>query len=51
MEKYLYVRYYYNKRKEFNELKLGQNSMNEHVHKFLELFMHIFYTKDEGIKI
>ena len=34
-EKYLSVKYYDHKRKEFHELKLGKNTVNEHVHKFL----------------
>ena len=33
-EKYLSSRYYDNKIKEFNELKLGPKSMKKHVHKF-----------------
>ena len=50
-EKYLSARYYDNKRKEFNELKLVHNSMEEHVHKFLGLLSYVDYIKDERIKI
>lgn len=40
-EKYLFSRYYDNKRKEFNELKLGKKSMEEHVHKFVDLLRYV----------
>ena len=43
--------YYDNNRKEFNEIKLGQKSMEEHVHKFLELLRYVDYIKEEIIKI
>ena len=33
-ENYLFARYYDNKRKEFNELKLGHKYMKEHVNNF-----------------
>ena len=50
-EKYLSSRYYDNKKKEFNELKLGQKFMEEHVHKFLELLKYVDYIKDERVNI
>ena len=50
-EKDLSYRYYDNKRKEFNELNLGQKSMEKHVHKFLDLLRHVDYIKYERIKI
>ena len=50
-EKYLSARYYDNNRKEFNELKLGQKSMERHVHKFLELLRYVDYIKDERVNI
>ena len=40
-EKYLSVKYYDNKMKYFNELKLGQKSMEEHIHKFLEMLRYV----------
>ena len=50
-EKYLSIKYCNKKRKEFNELKLGQKSMEEHVHKFLGLLSYVDYIKHERIKI
>lgn len=50
-EKYLSARYYDNKRKEFHELKLGYNSMEEHVQKVIELLRYVRYIKEERVKI
>ena len=50
-EKYLSARNYDNKRKEFNEIKLGYKFMEEHVHKFLELLRYVDYIKHEIVKI
>ena len=50
-EKYLSAKYYDNKRKELHELKLGQKSMEKHVHKFLELPRYVDYIRDERVKI
>ena len=45
-EEYLYVQYYDYKRKEFHEFKLGQKTMDEHIHKFMELLIYVDYIKD-----
>lgn len=49
--KYLYTRYYNNKRKEIDELKLRQIPMEEYVNKFLELLWYVDYIKEESVKI
>ena len=37
--------------KEFQELRLGQQTMEEYANKFLELFRYVRYIKDEKVKI
>ena len=49
--KYLFDLYYDDKIKEFNELKLGQQTMEEYANKFLELLRYVRYIKDEKVKI
>ena len=49
-KKYLSDRYYDDKMKEFHELRLGQQTMEEYENKFLEL-RHVRYIKDEKVKI
>ena len=36
---------------EFHELRLGQQTMEEHANKFLELLRDVRYIKDEKVKI
>ena len=50
-EKYLSDRYYDDKIKEFHELGLGQQTMEEYANKFLELLRYVRYIKDEKVKI
>ena len=49
--KYLSDRYYDDKIKEFHELRLGQQTMQEYANKFLELLRYVKYIKDEKVKI
>lgn len=39
------------KRTEFHEMKMGHKSVEEHVHKFMELLRYVDYIKDEKVKI
>ena len=50
-QKYLSDRYYDDKIKEFHELRLGQQTMEEYANKFLELLRYARYIKDEKVKI
>ena len=50
-QKYLSNRYYDDKIKEFHELRLGQQTMEEYANKFLELLRYVRYIKDEKVKI
>ena len=50
-EKYLSNRYYDDKIKEFHELRLGQQTMEEYANKCLELLRYVRYIKDEKVKI
>ena len=49
--KYLFDRYYDDNIKEFNELRLGQKTMEEYGNKFLEILRYVRYIKDEKMKI
>ena len=49
--KYLSDRYYDDKIKEFHELRLGQQTMEEYANKFLELLRYVKYIKYEKVKI
>ena len=49
-QKYLSNRYYDDNIKEFHELRLGQQSMEEYANKFLELLRYVRYIKDEKVK-
>ena len=50
-KKYLSDRYYDDKIKEFHDLILGQQTMEEYANKFLELLRYVKYIKDEKVKI
>ena len=50
-QKYLSDRYYDDNIKEFHELRLGQQTMEEYVNKFLELLRYVRYIKDEKVKV
>ena len=50
-KKYLSDRYYDDKIKEFHELRLGQQTMEEYANKFLELLRYVRYIKYEKAKI
>ena len=50
-QKYLSDRYYDDKIKDFHELRLGQQIMDEYANKFLELLRYVWYIKDEKVKI
>ena len=50
-QKYLSDRYYDDKIKEFHELRLGQQTMEEYANKFLELLRYVRYIKYEKLKI
>ena len=50
-KKYLSDRYYDDKIKEFHEMRLGQQTMEEYANNFLELFRNVKYIKDEKVKI
>ena len=43
--------YYDDKIKEFHELRLGQQTMDEYANKFLELLRYVKYIRDEKVKI
>ena len=49
-QKYLSNRYYDDKIKEFHELRLGQQTMEEYANNFLELLRYVSYIKDEKVK-
>lgn len=48
---HLSYRYYDDKITKFDELKLGQMTMDEYVNKFMELLRYVKYIKDEKMKI
>ena len=50
-QKYLSDMSYDDKIKEFHELRLGQQTMEEYANKFLELLRYVRYIKDEKVKI
>ena len=50
-QKYLSNRYYDDKIKEFHELRLGQQTMEEYANKFLKLLRYVRHIKDEKVKI
>ena len=50
-QKYLSNRYYDDKIREFHELILGQQTMEEYANKFQELLRYVEYIKDEKVKI
>ena len=50
-KKCLSNRYYDDKIKEFHELKLGQQTMEEYAKNFLELLRYVRYIKYEKVKI
>ena len=50
-KKYLFARYYDNKRKEFHDLNLGQLVMEEYMNKLLKLLRYVDYIRDERVKI
>ena len=50
-QKYLCDRYYDDKIKEFHELILGQQTIEEYANKFLDLLRYVRYIKDEKVKI
>ena len=50
-QKYLSNNYYDDKIKEFHELILGKQTMEEYANKFLELLRYVRYIKDEKVKI
>ena len=43
--------YYDDKIKEFHELRLGQQTMEEYANKFLELLRYVRYIRDEKVKV
>lgn len=50
-EKYLIAKYYDGQRREFHELKLGPQCMEEHFQKFMELLWYVDYIREEKVKI
>ena len=50
-QKYLSDRYYDDKIKEFHELRLGQQTMEEYANKLLEPLRYVRYIKYEKVKI
>ena len=50
-QKYISDKYYDDNIKEFHELRLGQQTMEEYENKFLELLRYVRYIKDESLKI
>ena len=42
---------YDDKIKDFHELRLGQQTMDEYANKFLELLRYVRYIRDEKVKI
>ena len=49
-QKYLSDEYYNDKIKEFHEMRLGHQTMEEYANKFLELLRHVKYIKYEKVK-
>ena len=50
-QKHLSDRYYDDKIKEFHELRLGQQTMEEYANNLLELLRYVKNIKDEKVKI
>ena len=50
-QKYLFDRYYDDKIKEFHELILGQQTMEEYANRFLELLRYVRYIRDDKVKV
>ena len=50
-QKYLSDRYYDDNIKEFHELRLGQQTMDEYANKLLELLRYVRYIRDEKVKV
>ena len=50
-QKYLSNKYFDDKIKEFHEMRLGHQTMEEYANKFLELLRYVKYIKDEKVKI
>ena len=50
-QKYLSDRYYDDKIKEFHELRLGQQTMEEYANNFLEMLRYVRYIRDEKVKV
>ena len=50
-QKYLSDRYYDDKIKEFHELRLRQQIMEEYANNFLELLRYVWYIRDEKVKV
>ena len=50
-QKYLSDKYYDDKVKDFSELRLGQQTMEEYANRFLELLRYVTYIKDEKMKV
>ena len=50
-QKYLSDRYYDDKIKEFHELRLGKQTMEEYANTFSELLRYVQYIRDEKVKI
>jgi hypothetical protein len=44
-------KYFNEKTKEFNELKLGQLAIEEYVNRFLNLLRYVPYIKEEKVKV
>ena len=45
------IGYYADKIKEFHELRLGQQTMEEDANKFIELLRYVRYIKDEKVNM
>ena len=50
-QKYLSNMCYDDKIKEFHELRLGKQTMEEYVNKYLELLRYVRYIRDDKVKI
>jgi len=44
-------KYYDDKIKEFHELRLGQQTMEEYANKVLQLSRYVWYIRDEKVKV
>ena len=50
-QKYLSDGYYDDKIKDFHEMRLGQQTMEEYANKFLEMLRYVRYIKEEKVKV